>query len=1136
MKGTVRAIRILMLEDLATDAELAIREMKRGNLKVEVRRVETEAAFRHHLVSSFIDIVLADYNVPGFDGFAALEISRELAPETPFIFVSGSIGEERAVMALQGGATDYILKDRMSRLPLAITRALRERQELDLRRSANEALRLMSQRFEYASRAATDGIWDWDILTDRVWVGGSVRKLIGEDAQEEHPASWWFDHVHPDDAARVSESLRAAVHRGEDDWSAEYRFRRGDGSYALVIDRAFTIHDRRGNPLRVVGALQDVTENRAQEAMLRQSEQRFRSVAETAPDAIILIDSSNAIRFWNRGSAATFGYTQEEILGRSALELFPEDAREERAASLDALRSDPTSERAASLIAVCNTGRRFEAEGSFSAWNDGNEVFITAIFRDITERRRAEASQATQLAVTRILAHSRSVPHAAAAMLRALSDGFGLDGGALWLRAASGETQRAALRVREGGEERAYQGPATRFPVVRSSGIDIGTLELYHSEAVLDAETTLLVSSLVTQLSDFVERSEREEELARTAERLNEAQSLAHLGNWELDPVTAHMVWSDETRRIFGVGPHDSITWGSFINAIHPEDRDRVTKLLHDLQRQGGTSSVKFTHRIIRGAGEERTLRCVCSLGPASRRGGASLLVGTVHDVTEGVLARRTIEELARRNELSLAGAADGIIGFDAQAQTTFANPAALSMFGWRENEIADHAEMHRRVHHTRADGSPYPIEDCPIARTLEDGRERSSLTDIFWRADGSPFTAQWSVAPIVDGDAVAGAVITVRDLTDRKQLESRLEQANRINSLGRVAATIAHEFNNVLMGISPFAEVVRRRSAADPKNAAAADQILESVRRGRRVTDEILRFTKPVPLVLQIRDLSAWLRSIGAELRAMARENIRIEIDGGDVAVPVACDSAQLQQVLANIVVNACDAITGTGRVRITLRVSEGDARAAEIVIEDDGVGIAENAIEHIFEPLFTTKRFGTGIGLGVVRQIVLQHGGDIRAQNSPRGGAMFHITLPMAEEQVVVASSVPAEERPRPILGVKRVVLIDDDGAVAAGIAMLLESEGMIVHIVRDGAGALPAIETFAPDAVVLDLTLTDMDGLDVFTEIEKRWPDLPVVFSTGHGTRLDVEEAVRDRHVGFVSKPYPVEDLLAELARLR
>src|SRR6266508_1051591 len=174
-------IRILMVEDSPHDAELIERELRRSKLDFSAQRVDTEKDFRGALESSDPDVVLCDYNVPGFDGIEALKIACELIPNTPFIFVSGSIGEERAVQALREGATDYILKDRPTRLAPAIVRALDQRRERRLRQRAQEALQRSEERFQYAAKATQEVIFDADLTKETMWFSEALTTVWGHE-------------------------------------------------------------------------------------------------------------------------------------------------------------------------------------------------------------------------------------------------------------------------------------------------------------------------------------------------------------------------------------------------------------------------------------------------------------------------------------------------------------------------------------------------------------------------------------------------------------------------------------------------------------------------------------------------------------------------------------------------------------------------------------------------------------------------------------------------------------------------------------------------------------------------------------------------------------------------------------------
>ena len=268
--NTTHPIRLLMLEDNPLDAELIVRQLQRSQLTFTTSIVDNEQDYRSALENSDPDVILSDYHLPGFDGVTAMRIAHILAPSAPFIFVSGSIGEERAVEALREGATDYVLKDRLFRLASAIVRALAERRERLLRRNIETALRASEQRFQYAAAATREIIWDWDLAASRIWFSEAMRDLWGhETAQPEVDVAWFEQRVHPDDRTAVLSSLQEAVARKER-WSAEFRFARADESFSHVVLRGMVVADLRGQPIRVIGAIFDITERLQLQQQLEQ--------------------------------------------------------------------------------------------------------------------------------------------------------------------------------------------------------------------------------------------------------------------------------------------------------------------------------------------------------------------------------------------------------------------------------------------------------------------------------------------------------------------------------------------------------------------------------------------------------------------------------------------------------------------------------------------------------------------------------------------------------------------------------------------------------------------------------------------------------------------------------------------------
>ena len=425
-------IRILLLEDTATDAELILRELKRASLDVTARRVDSEAQFRQHLLGSYVDIILADYSLPGFSGARALEIARDLAPDVPFIFVSGSIGEERAIEALNNGAMDYILKDRLARLAPAVVRALDDRRERTLRLAAQNALRLSSQRFEYAAKATSDGLWDWDLELNRFWATDTLNAFVGAPEGIEHEMEGWLGLIHADDRDAIATSLGDLASGGGPQWKREFRIQRANGEFAYVSGRAHVVHDRDGIPIRVIGAIEDITARRQSEEAVRESESRFRSVAESAADGILLTNADCTIMLANEQSARLFGLTATELVGRGMLSLMPERFREKHMRDIEPLRAG-SRRQVMEIVGLRGDGTEFPLEMSISAWMSGGHLFFTKIVRDITARVAAERQQETRFTITRLLAESANVPETVPEVMRAIAEGMGWFAAVAWL-------------------------------------------------------------------------------------------------------------------------------------------------------------------------------------------------------------------------------------------------------------------------------------------------------------------------------------------------------------------------------------------------------------------------------------------------------------------------------------------------------------------------------------------------------------------------------------------------------------------------------------------------------------------------------------------------------------------------------
>ena len=382
--------------------------------------------------------------------------------------------------------------------------------------------------------------------------------------------------------------------------------------------------------------------------------------------------------------------------------------------------------------------------------------------------------------------------------------------------------------------------------------------------------------------------------------------------------------------------------------------------------------------------------------------------------------------------------------------------------------------------------------------------------------------------------------IVNARDVTERKMLEQQLEQANRLTSLGRLAATVAHEFNNVLMGMMPFAELLRRENLKPELIRTSTGHILTSIQRGKRVALDVLRFTQPAEPTLTPLSLDQWWNRFLPEVVAIFGNHIKVESDVEPIVV--AADAMQLTQLFANLISNAKDAMSGGGTLTVRTRLPRAgevysfgivpdSQRYVQITVRDTGDGIPPELLRHVFDPLFTTKRNGgTGLGLAVAHHVVTRHGGFIFVESELRVGTAFHVFLPKTWHLDASKESAANEVVPKPSL--RRVLLVDDEQLIVDGLVALLEMEDFEVTVAGTGAEALREIDRETPDFVVLDIGLPDMDGLEVGTRIREKHPQLPIVFATGHG---DSRAIPHDPRMALLRKPFPLAELLARVAGL-
>ncbi|MEA2239394.1 MAG: two-component system, cell cycle sensor histidine kinase and response regulator CckA [Thermoanaerobaculia bacterium] len=499
---------------------------------------------------------------------------------------------------------------------------------------------------------------------------------------------------------------------------------------------------------------------------------------------------------------------------------------------------------------------------------------------------------------------------------------------------------------------------------------------------------------------------------------------------------------------------------------------------------------------------------------------GEKIIIGTAADVTESLLARQALEASEQRYRELVEDVTDILYTVDLDGRFVSLSRSFERSTGYRVEEWIG-----------RPFAELFVPREAPAAMDVTEQAPGVVIREYDLPArSGAIVTVEVSSQPrYVDG-VVAGTIGMARDVTEQRTTARKLEDANRMSNLGQVAASLAHEFNNVLMGIQPFVEVIARSAVPTRVVSDSLGHITRAIGRGKRASQEILRFANPKEPQLFAFDARVWLPTLLGQLVATLPPSIALSSSMEPGACFIRGDREHLEQVITNLVFNARDAIARSGTIHVGVSliaaaspVNE-NAELVRISISDDGPGIAPEMLGRIFEPLFTTKRNGTGLGLAIALRLMEGQGGTLTAESRPEGGSVFHLLVPAAD------APTPS---PKPLAwatgDVTRVLIIEDDLSVGAGLEALLTSEGYEITWVRFAAEACDIARRIRPQLAIIDVNLPDGNGVDLIPLLRAQHADLPIILSTGH---IDANLASDEKRIVSLMKPYELSELLAAI----
>jgi two-component system sensor histidine kinase EvgS len=875
---------------------------------------------------------------------------------------------------------------------------------------------------------------------------------------------------------------------------------------------------------------------------LHDSERLLATILEAIPAPVFYKDREGVYSGCNLALTQFIGRPKEEIIGKTAFEVAPADlAQRYHEADLALMASEEIQVYEAEVES--SAGERRQAIFHKAPYRDeqGQIIGIVGAIMDITERTKAE--QALRESEAFIKAVMDNLPIGVAVNSIDPAVDF------LYMNDKFPEiyrTTREALTDPDHFWEAVYQDPVFREEIKQRVLADVASgdpqrLHWYDIPIAREGERTTYISAcnavvpgkplMISIVWEVTDRIAAEEALQQSTALQRAMIACSPLAVYSLDREGVVLSWNEAAENMFGWQAEEVI--GQPLPII-PEDRQQEFAELRGRILAGKQFAGVELLRL-RQNGE--LLNVSLSAAPIrDAEGQVVAIMATMEDITE----RKQAEHALRQFKTIFDTASYGAAVSDAEGRLIYVNQFFAQVHGFELEEVTgqDIGIFHNQEQMEQVKG----LLDQML-------REGSFQAEEVWhcRRDGTVFPMLMSGMLVRDSEGVAQSfTVTAIDLTERKALEAQLQQIQKMESIGRLAGGVAHDFNNMLSVILGHAQLALMKAPPDTPVHPHLSEIERTAKRSAGLTQQLLAFARKQTIAPTVLDLNDTVEGMLKMLRRLIGEDLDLAWLPHAGLWPLKMDPAQVDQILANLCVNSRDAIAGVGKVTIeTNNVSLSEAYCAThadclpgdyvmLAVSDDGCGMDQETLANIFEPFFTTKPIdqGTGLGLATVYGIVKQNNGFINVYSEPGEGSTFRIYLPRHVGEAAEQSSTDTPEMP--LSQGEIVLLVEDDPAIMQMGLLMLEELGYEVLTANTPAEALAlaARHEVAIDLLITDVVMPEMDGRRLSNQLTELYPQLKTLFMSGYTANVIAHRGVLDEGVVFLQKPFAFETLAAKV----
>jgi len=1088
-------VRILLVEDDPQDAALAERAVRRADIFCTFLRVETRDSMVQALREFLPDVVIADHSLPAFGAREALQLTRQLSPWTPVIVVTGRLGDEPAVQYLQAGAADYIVKDHLDRLGPAVLRAL------DSKRGREEQARahqLQAAMYRIAQVAlSTPGLQE-------------LLPIIHEVVGELMPAKNFYIALY--DPATELLSFPYFVDEVDTHFPSK---RLGKGLTEHVL--------RTGKPLLVTPEVQAELERRGEVELIGAPSIDWVGVPLKIGEAIIGVLVAQTYT-----PGVRYGERERDILQFVSTQVAMAIERSRAETDLRASEARLKAIIDAALDAVIT----MDGDGVVRSWSSQAERVFGWPASDVVGR-----TLSTTIIPPRYReAHERGLTHfLATGQGPVLNQRIEITGLRRDEREIPVELTITPVRLGDAWLFSAFVRDISDRKLVEQRRTTQYTVTRILAEAATLADAGSGILRAVAESLDWQAGVLWIVEPQGNALRCLDIWRAPGVDLGEFERVTRDSAFPRGVGLPGRVWAGDEPIWHADVTALEGAQFPRLPYALAAGVRGAFAFPIRSTGTIT-GVAEFFTRE------PRDPDPDLLEMTAALGSQLGQFIERKRAEEALARSETTYRSLVEdspfGIFRSTVDGRLIAVNPALVSILGY-----ASEAELLRKSMATDV-----YVDPTERARRSADVIAQGSLTaESEWRRkDGKTVTVRQTGRVVRDAQGrVEYFNVLVEDITERKLLEQQLRQAQKMEAVGRLAGGIAHDFNNLLTAILGSAELLLETMAQEQERDDV-EEIRKAAKRAADLTRQLLAFSRQQVLAPQVLDLNALVVNLEKLLRRLIGEDVELRTALAPDLGAVKADPGQMEQVIANLVVNARDAMPEGGRLTVETANAELDKDYADqhfpappgsyvlLAVSDTGTGMDPETKSRIFEPFFTTKDKGkgTGLGLATVYGVVKQSGGYIWVYSEPGQGTAFKIYLPRVREAPEPARPSPAPAAP--LRGSETLLLVEDDEMVRHLVSRMLKSRGYTVLAASDGTDALRQVESHRGpiDMLITDVVMPGMSGREVAQRVTTLRPPVKVLYLSGYTDDAIVRHGMLEPGIAFLQKPFSADALARKI----